>query len=451
MLHLVLLSGGSGTRLWPLSNSARSKQFLKVLRDESGCPVSMVQRVFSQIRNVKGDIDVTIATCASQENSIRTQIDGDYALVLEPERRDTAPAIMLACEHLFLEQGANPCDTVVVMPIDTYAEQSYYDNVIKLDRAVQSGFADLVLMGVEPTYPSEKYGYIVPRSADGVVRPVERFVEKPNEPAAEVLIEQGAMWNCGVFAFRLSYLLALAEGYVRADSFSDFESHYGILPKNSFDYEVVEKAASVGVVGYSGTWKDLGTWNTLTEEMADPVSGRVVMDMSSCDNVHVINETGMPLVVAGISDSVVVATPDGILVSGKEQSAHIKKQVASAAESRPMYEQRRWGEYRVIDSSVFPGGSKALTKELVVKQGKQLSYQRHHHRSEVWTIVSGTGVVVMNGDSRPVSPGSVVDIPLGVLHAVRAETELHIIEVQHGDTLLEGDIERFGDFWGGAQ
>lgn len=167
MIHLVLLSGGSGTRLWPLSNSSRSKQFLKVLRDDEGNHVSMVQRVFNQIRAIDADVDVTIATCASQEESIRRQVEGSYALVLEPERRDTAPAIMLACAHLALEQGAGEDDTVIVMPIDSYADQAYYDSVVRLDEAVQSDFAELVLMGVEPTYPSEKYGYIVPISPGG--------------------------------------------------------------------------------------------------------------------------------------------------------------------------------------------------------------------------------------------------------------------------------------------
>ena len=448
MIHLVLLSGGSGTRLWPLSNSSRSKQFLKVLRDANGNHVSMVQRVFGQIRNVHADIDVTIATCASQENSIRSQVDGDYALVLEPERRDTAPAIMLACANLALEQKTDAGDTVVVMPIDTYADQAYYDGIVKLDEAVQGNFADLVLLGVEPTYPSEKYGYIVPTTSEGDPRRVERFTEKPDEETAKALIGQGALWNCGVFAFRLGYLTELTAKYLAADTFEGFRSRYSELPKNSFDYEVVEKASSIGVVSYAGQWKDLGTWNTLTDEMADETAGRVVVDGNTCENVHVINETGFPMVVAGLKDAVVVAAPDGILVTGKEASANIKKQVAAAAESRPMYEQRRWGEYRVIDSSVFPDGAKALTKELIVRDGKQLSYQRHAHRSEVWAIVSGTGEVVLDGLVQQVRVGSVVNIEAGKLHSGRAiGSDLHVIEVQQGDILVEEDIERFGDFW----
>ena len=226
MIHLVLLSGGSGTRLWPLSNSTRSKQFLKVLRDADGNHVSMVQRVFGQIGSVDADIDITIATCASQEESIRRQVEGGYALVLEPERRDTAPAIMLACANLALEQGAGEGDTVIVMPIDSYADQAYYDSVVRLDDAVQSDFAELVLMGVEPTYPSGKYGYIVPAAGEGWPRRVERFTEKPDEGTARELISQGALWNCGVFAFRLGWLTGLTARYLSCDTFEEFRSRY---------------------------------------------------------------------------------------------------------------------------------------------------------------------------------------------------------------------------------
>ena len=448
MIHLVLLSGGSGTRLWPLSNSSRSKQFLKVLRDAEGNHVSMVQRVFGQIRAVDADVDVTIATCAAQENSIRRQVEGGYALVLEPERRDTAPAIMLAGANLAYEQKADAGDTVIVMPIDTYADQAYYDGIVKLDAAVQSGFAELVLLGVEPTYPSEKYGYIVPETPEGELRKVARFTEKPDEATARDLLDKGALWNGGVFAFKLGYLADIAARYLPVNDFKQFRERYAELPKISFDYEVVEKVSSIAVVPYSGEWKDLGTWNTLTDEMADEMAGRVVVDDATCENVHVINETGFPMVVAGMKDAVIVATPDGILVSSKEASAGIKAQVSQAAESRPMYEQRRWGEYRVLDSSVYPDGEKALTKELVVRDGCQMSYQRHAHRSEVWTVVSGTGEVVLDGLVRQVRAGSVVYINQLQMHAGRAiGSELHIIEVQQGDNLIEEDIERFGDFW----
>lgn len=446
MIHLVLLSGGSGTRLWPLSNGARSKQFLKVLRDDEGNHVSMVQRTISRISKVPAAIDVTIAACASQQGSIEAQVEGSYSLVLEPERRDTAPAVMLACAHLAFEQGANEGDTVVVMPIDTYTDQAYYNRVGDLDAAVRARSARLVLMGVKPTYPSEKYGYIVPHAHEGAVWPVEFFKEKPSEAEAITLLAKGALWNCGVFAFELGYLIEILRGYVDADSFGEVMMRYSDLPKTSFDYAVVEKAPSVAVVPYAGAWKDLGTWNTLAEEMADERAGRVVVD-DACSNVHVVNETGLPMVIAGLANAVVVATPDGILVSSKEASARLKPLVAQAAVSRPMYERRRWGEYRVLDSSVYPDGRKSLTKELVVEPGKQLSYQRHAQRSEVWTVVSGEGEVVLDGNVQTVEPGSMISIAADCMHAVRACVEMRIVEVQMGDVLVEEDIERFGYWW----
>jgi mannose-1-phosphate guanylyltransferase len=181
--------------------------------------------------------------------------------------------------------------------------------------------------------------------------------------------------------------------------------------------------------------------------MAENYSGRIVVDDATCTDVHIINETGLPLVVAGMESSVVIATPDGILVSGKEESANIKEQIVLAAESRPMYEQRCWGEYRVLDSMTFPDKNKVLTKELIIKAGQQLSYQRHRHRTEVWTIVYGAGEVVLDGTVQPVSSGAVIIIEKQKMHALRAFSELHIIEVQLGDELTEEDIERFNNYW----
>lgn len=448
MIHVVLLSGGSGTRLWPLSNNARSKQFLKVLRDADGKHVSMVQRVFEQIGNVDLDLDVTIATSETQAASLEMQVGGKYALVLEPERRDTAPAIMLACANLSHVQNADLNDTVVVMPIDTYADQQYYDQIGELDDAVQANETDMVLLGVRPTYPSEKYGYIIPETPDAPFSKVLQFREKPNVEQAEELIALGALWNCGVFAFKLGYLMNIVQSYVGQQEYAQILENYGQLPKNSFDYEVVEKTENIGVVPYLGRWKDLGTWNTLTEEMTDSCAGRVAIDENTCENVHVINETMLPMVVSGVKNSVVIATHDGILVASKDASsnANMKSLISDASASRPMYERRLWGEYRVLDAAVYDG-VKTLTKELIVESGKQLSYQKHASRSEIWTIVSGQGEVVIDGEVREVSSGDIVNVKIGNLHSIRAFDELHIIEVQLGQILSESDIERFGNYW----
>lgn len=447
MIHVVLLSGGSGTRLWPLSNDARSKQFLKVLRDENDAPESMVQRTFRMLNHAVPEADVTIATCESQVSSIKTQINENYSIVVEPERRDTAPAIMLACANLAYLKHVPEGDTVVVMPIDTYTDEEFYKKVKELDRAVQSDVADLVLLGVNPTFASVKYGYIVPEKTTGDILPVARFVEKPEKSLAEQLITEGALWNCGVFAFKLGYLTSLTKYYIDKLDFEAIRADYQSLPKNSFDYEIVENASSIAVIPCSVTWKDLGTWNTLSEEMADSYAGRVVVDEATCRNTHVINETGLPLVVSGMEDAIIIATPDGILVSGKQESAYIKPYVEQAAVSRPMFESRRWGEYRVIDSGVYPDGHRALTKELIIRTGKQLSYQLHEQRSEVWTIVSGSGEVVIDGEVRKVKAGDIVEILPQKKHSIRAFDDVHAIEVQIGDALFEEDIQRFGDYW----
>lgn len=428
-IHVVLLSGGSGTRLWPLSTNTRPKQFLKVLRDADGHHVSMVQRVFGQIRNVPTDIDITVAASAIHREYLESQLAGDYATVLEPERRDTAPAIMLACASLALERHADADDTVVVMPIDTYASQEYYDRILDLDTAVQSGASELVLLGVKPTYPSEKYGYILPTSQPDGAWPVREFEEKPDESKARGFIRQGGLWNCGVFAFRLGYLAAITRRYYTASSFEELREHYSALPRISFDYEVVEKTKSVTVLPYEGTWKDLGTWNTLTDEMAEPVAGRVTMDITTCRNVHAINETNVPLVVTGISDAAVIATPDGILVTGKNESAHIKGLIQEAQLSRPMYERRPWGEYHVLSAHTEPDGREIVTQELVIDPTDNPCKLAHEGCSEVWTIVSGAGTIGVDGRKRALAPGNTARIPAGAELVVRATEKLRIINV----------------------
>lgn len=326
--HIILLSGGSGTRLWPLSSDSRSKQFLKVLRDGEGNHVSMVQRTFAQIERVLPEAEVTVATCASQERILRLQVGPACDVVVEPERRDTAPAILLACEYLRSERGVDDGSTVVVMPIDSYVDDSYFERVADVVGAVEAGLADMCLLGAKPTYPSEKYGYIVPEEPHGSPRLVSRFIEKPDAATAASLIEQGALWNNCVFGFRLGYALGILARYGEFEGYGDLRARYSELPRNSFDYEVVERADSVAVVPYEGPWADLGTWNTLTEEMEDGASGRTVLDSGTCGNTHVINELDIPVVVSGIEDAVVVATVDGILVCSKEQSPRLKELVS---------------------------------------------------------------------------------------------------------------------------
>lgn len=444
-MKIILLSGGSGKRLWPLSNDARSKQFLRLLSAPDGSKESMIQRVVRQIRSAGLTDDIVIATGSNQKDSIENQLGDSISVVTEPCRRDTFPAIMLACSWL-ADRGADRDEPVVVMPCDSYTEAGYFDTVARMAEAVARRDADMVLMGIEPTYPSAKYGYIVPERAadcDGVL-PVRRFTEKPDVETAERLIAEGALWNGGVFAFRLGYLTDIIAG-VRPDAgFRQLREEYADLPKISFDYAVVEKATSVGVVPFAGQWKDLGTWNTLTDELDSRTFGNVHVD--AVDDCYIINELELPLVCIGGKGLVIAASPDGILVSDRSQSENLKHLVDGIGR-RPMYEERRWGEYKVIDSVEFPDGFCALTKQLTLRPGCAISYQKHSCRDEIWTFIDGEGEIVLDGERKPVKRGDVINIPRGCLHALRATTSLTFIEVQQGSNLVEEDIERFPYDW----
>lgn len=452
-MQLILLSGGSGKRLWPLSNDARSKQFLQLLKSPDGTMESMVQRVVRQIREAGITQNITIATNSKQRDVIENQLGESVNVVTEPERRDTFPAIALASEYLKMEKGCPDDEIVVVMPCDPYTEAGYFETIGKMVQAVEQNAAELVLMGIKPTYPSPKYGYIVfrhperemLRSTQHDVLTVSRFTEKPTIAEAEKLLIEGAMWNGGVFAFRLGYMSAIAEKYVTAGCFKELHGKYSEFPKISFDYEVAEKAASVAAVPFSGNWKDLGTWNTLTEELPSNIIGNAILGKKN-SNTHVINELGAPIFCDGLKDVVVAAGPDGILVCAKNTSETIKDYVDQLID-RPMYEERRWGSYQVLNSQEFDDGFKALTKTITLKKGKNISYQIHHHRSEVWTFIDGEGVFVLDGKMKRVRRGDVVNIPANHYHAVKSLTNLTFIEVQQGGPLVEEDIERFEFDW----
>ena len=450
-MQLVLLSGGSGKRLWPLSNNARSKQFLPLLEKEDGSMESMVQRVVRQAREANLTTDITLATNVSQLDIITNQLGDQVSVVTEPERRDTFPAIALAASYLSLAKNCSDDEVVVIMPCDPYTEIGYFETIARMVECVQHDVAELVLMGITPTYPSAKYGYVVPQpTANGQEPtvnslPVARFTEKPTVAVAEELLKQGALWNGGVFAFRLGYMMNIVRKYITSASFEDTRSRYSEFPKISFDYEVAEKAHSVAVVPFTGQWKDLGTWNTLTDELRQHTIGNAVLG-PKCENTHVINELQNPIFVDGVKDIVVAACPDGILVCAKKETENIKKYVENLT-PRPMYEERRWGTYRVLDDTTYSDGSHSLTKSITLKPGKNISYQIHHHRAETWTFVQGEGIFVLNGVEQYVKAGDTVHIPVEHYHAIKALTELTFIEVQRGNPLIEEDIERFEWDW----
>lgn len=440
-MNVILLSGGSGKRLWPLSNEVRSKQFLKIFKKEDGTHESMVQRMYRMICEVDEDAQVTIATSENQVSSIRAQLGNKVGISVEPCRRDTFPAIALAAAYLHDVKHISAEEAVVVCPVDPYVEEPYFRMLEKLSEQAERGEANLVLMGIEPTYPSEKYGYILPRTQDSLSA-VDTFREKPDAETAEKYIAQGALWNAGVFAYKLGYVLKIAEDVFGTSSYHELYDSYADLKKISFDYAVVEKERAIQVMRFAGEWKDLGTWNTLTEAMSDEVTGNAVA--AECENTHIINELQIPLIALGVSDLAIAATPDGILVAEKSKSDSLKEYVA---DRRPMYEKRVWGEYQVLDYRIQADGNNSLTKHLVITAGQHISYQRHRCRTEMWNITDGCGKIIIEDVVREVKRGDTVCIRPGMRHAIKADSELHIIEVQIGDELTEEDIERLDWDW----
>ena len=262
---------------------------------------------------------------------------------------------------------------------------------------------------------------------------------------AETLIKEGAYWNAGVFAVSVEYVLNEAKKEISDISYESVLTQYDKLENISFDYKIVEKAKHIAMVEYKGDWKDLGTWNTLTEEMDEICSGKIIVG-EECENTHIINELAIPIVALGTKDLVIAASPDGILVSDKHKSSYLKPYVESL-EARPMYEERRWGEYRVLDYTQYEDKTKSLTKHLMIEQGKCISYQKHLYRDEIWTVVDGTGRLLLDGEIKKVQRGDVTYIKAGQKHALYADSDLHFIEVQIGKELIEDDIERFEWNW----
>ena len=434
-MNIILLSGGSGQRLWPMSNQIRSKQFIKIFRKEDGTYESMVQRMYRKIRCIAPNASVVIAAPKAQVSSLRNQLGDDIHVSVEPCRRDTFPAIALAAAYLHDVQKVPEQEPVVVCPVDPYVDDAYFLMLRKLSEQVEKGTSNLVLMGIEPTYPSEKYGYIIPNSPD-TVSEASRFQEKPDTETAKGYIQQGALWNSGVFAFRLQYILNKAHERIAFTDYADLFSKYEALTKISFDYAVAEQEPSIQVVRFSGRWMDLGTWNTFTEAMEASSVGNAILDEKST-NVHILNELNIPVLAMGLHDVVISAGPEGILVSDKEQSSYIKPFV-DKLDQKIMFAEKSWGSYRVLNVE-----RESLTILVTLRPGHSMNYHSHKNRDEVWVVVSGRGHTIVDGMEQQIQVGDVVAMQAGCRHTIFAETELKVVEIQLGQEISVHDKQKY--------
>ncbi|MCS4281229.1 mannose-1-phosphate guanylyltransferase/mannose-6-phosphate isomerase [Stenotrophomonas rhizophila] len=461
----VILSGGSGTRLWPVSREAYPKQFLPLVGNDT-----MLQATWKRVAPIAGAAPIVVA---NQEHrfmaaeQLRECNAAPQALILEPMGRNTAPAIAIAAlQALTTSEDA----LLLVLPSDHVVrhEQAFHEAVKLAAAAAQTG--QLVTFGIVPTAPETGYGYIKAAKGDGV-RPVERFVEKPDAETAEEYVRSGEyFWNSGMFLFKASrylkeletlqpaILAASRAALDKATRDSDFirldAEAFAACPNDSIDYAVMEKTADAAVVPLDAGWNDVGSWSALWEVSDKDVSGNAChgdVIAVDCRNSYAYGSRLIAMV--GLDDMVVVETDDAVFVGRKDRVQDVKEIVAQikrdgrseAAAHRKVY--RPWGAYDSIDN-----GARFQVKRITVKPGATLSLQMHHHRAEHWIVVSGTAEVTRGEEVILLSENQSTYIPLGVTHRLKnpGKLPLELIEVQSGSYLGEDDIVRFEDQYGRA-
>lgn len=425
-MNIILLSGGSGKRLWPLSNELRSKQFIKIFK-KGDTYESMVQRIYRQIKTVAPNSKITIATSKSQVSAIKNHLGDNVSVCIEPFRRDTFPAIALASLYMHDVLNVDVNEPVIICPIDPYVSNSYFQSLEILEKLVKTGTACLSLMGIEPTYPSEKYGYIIPYTSSNVSF-VKEFKEKPNLELAKKYIEKRALWNAGVFGANLGYLIDKAKNILDCTSYIDLFDNFEKTLKISFDYAVVEKEHSIQVLRYKGEWKDVGTWNTISEVMSEKTKGKALMD-EFCFNTNIVNELNIPVLCMGTKNLIVASSCDGILVADKERSGYMKPYVEKI-ETDVMYSEKSWGTYSILD---IQAGS--LTAQVFLKKSEGMSYHSHTNRKEIYTVIKGKGMAVIDGTKQYINIGDVLTINANSKHTIIALSDLNLIEVQIGSEI----------------
>lgn len=415
-MYTILLSGGSGKRLWPLSGSLRSKQYIRFLSDEqTGSPCSMVQRMWKQLTKAEMAKDCIICTGEQQTEILMNQL-GNVNIVVEPARRDTFSAIALSCMYLKDRMHASDDDVVCILPVDPYTDQSYFETLKRMPQILTASGAQIVLMGVKPVSPSSNYGYILPKRREEGFVFVDRFVEKPNTGDAKKLIRQGALWNSGVFCLQIKTVIKTLSEQGLATDYKRLCEEYSKLPCISFDYMVVEKCESLAAVEFNGTWEDIGTWSATKKVLGKNINGNCVVD-SSCRNVSVINGMNAPVVTLGVKDVIVIASNDGILVTDSHSDLNLK-QIVSILPPRPTFEERNWGTITVLDF-FCENGIGYLIRKLWVDVNK--GFRQYCEKADgSLSVLKGSATITMHDTKETLFPGDCFSIPAGERYSLFA-------------------------------
>lgn len=460
-MYGIILAGGSGSRLWPLSRELYPKQLIKLNSGES-----LLQSTFKRLSNFidpKNIISVTNIKHLPEVKLQLNQINPDNLVIAEPVAKNTAPAIAATLE--FIRQTASADEIVVIVPADHLIQdtEAFARTVIEGEKLANIGH--IVTFGIKPSYPETGYGYIkiAAELASGFM--VENFVEKPDlETAQEYLQNGNYYWNGGIFMGKVSVLLQEFKD-LSADihanlTMLDFTNNlkldpvvYSDMPSISIDYAIMEKSDKIALVELESDWNDLGSWQSLYDIKAKDAQGNVTegnIILNDVKNSFIYSSKKL-VAVSGVEDIVVVETEDAVMVCGKNKSQDVKKiydELKLRNDDAHIIHKtvfRPWGYYTCIAE-----GNGYLTKLISVYPKQKLSIQSHEHRSEHWVVIAGQALVVLNDESHYLTAGHSIDIPVQAKHSLQNpyEEELKIIEVQKGELLSEDDIVRYEDVYG---
>ncbi len=460
-MHGIILAGGSGSRLWPLSRELYPKQLLKLNSDKS-----LLERTYERLLKILDSDNILAITNAKHFNDVKMQL-GEYKntiVLAEPAAKNTAPAISVAVKYLL---DFNKDDIILVAPSDHLIDdiEAFKETINNASNLAKQGY--IVTLGAKPTEAGIGYGYIkTSKPLEGGFK-VDSFKEKPDLKTAQKYFEDGNYyWNCGIFIFKASVFMETLkktsrEIYDITQKF-DFTKQDDIdymtfekYPSISIDYAMMERANNIAMVKMEAKWNDLGSWEAVYDINKKDENGNVKIGNiveKNCHNSMLYSSTRV-LAGVGLKDVIVVETPDAVLACDKNDAQSVKQVFEKLKENKDDSHKihttvyRPWGYYTILNQ-----GEGYLTKMICVSRKGQLSLQSHNYRSEHWVVLSGIARVTLDDKIYMLKAGSSIDIPVKAIHSLANpyDNELKIIEVQKGDKLIEEDIIRYKDIYGRA-
>ncbi len=460
-MYAIILAGGSGSRLWPLSRDLYPKQLIAIQGDNS-----LLQSTVKRLQNIVDDEKILCITNIKHANDVKfqiRQINSSAKVIAEPMGKNTAPAI--ACAVEYIKQNSVNDEEIIVLPSDHLIKNitAFENTVKKANELAQDGY--ITTFGITPTYPETGYGYIKTAQSIKNGYKVEHFVEKPDENTAQKYIDAGCYyWNSGMFCAKASvweqeiklYAPEIANNLKELNFSQSLSVPYGVyekMPNISIDYSVMEKSTKTAMVVLESDWNDLGSWKSLYDVKEKDSNGNVIEGNVIANNVKnsLIYSAKKLVAVSGLEDVILVETEDAVMACKKAESQDVKKLYdklsADNLSVKTIHKTvfRPWGYYTCLAE-----GEGYLTKVISVSPKQKLSIQSHNHRSEHWVILEGRALVVLDGKNYDLDAGQSIDIPLKAVHSLQNpyDKELRIIEVQKGDYISEDDIIRYEDAYG---